>query len=172
MAEIIQKGWLETREGNKFAPATLVENVYTRSGKAYDERVREYVDQIQTNTTEQIEIKFNNVQTQLDDKADSDHTHPNATTSTAGFMTASMVEKLNGIADGATNVIIDTTLSNTSTNPVQNKVIYTAIDDLTSAVSVNTSSIESHTTAIGNLQTTVAEFEEITLAEIQALFSI
>ena len=63
MAETIQKGWLETRDGDKFAPATLVENVYTRSGKAYDERVREYVDQIQTNTTQQIEIKFNSIDT-------------------------------------------------------------------------------------------------------------
>lgn len=43
MSETLQKGWLTTRDGQKYAPATLVENVYTRSGKPYDERVREYI---------------------------------------------------------------------------------------------------------------------------------
>lgn len=37
MAEQIKKGWLYTREDEKFAPNTLVENVYTRSGTPYDE---------------------------------------------------------------------------------------------------------------------------------------
>ena len=43
MSNTLQKGWLTTRDGQNFAPATLVENVYTRSGKPYDERVREYI---------------------------------------------------------------------------------------------------------------------------------
>ncbi len=43
MSSTLQKGWLTTRDGQNFAPATLVENVYTRSGKPYDERVREYI---------------------------------------------------------------------------------------------------------------------------------
>lgn len=45
MAETVKvkKGWLYTRENKQFAPYTLVENVYTRSGKKYDERVREYI---------------------------------------------------------------------------------------------------------------------------------
>lgn len=42
-----------------------------------------------------------NVQTQLNGKAASGHTHGAATTSAAGFMTAAMVTKLNGIATGA-----------------------------------------------------------------------
>lgn len=42
-----------------------------------------------------------NVQTQLDGKAASGHSHGTATTSAAGFMTAAMVTKLNGIATGA-----------------------------------------------------------------------
>ena len=41
-----------------------------------------------------------------------------------------MVTKLNGIAEGATNVTIDTALNSTSTNPVQNKIVYTAINDI------------------------------------------
>jgi hypothetical protein len=43
MSDTLRKGWLTTRDGELYAPATLVENVYTRSGKPYDERVREYI---------------------------------------------------------------------------------------------------------------------------------
>ena len=46
MSEMLQKGWLTTRDGQKYAPATLVENVYTRSGKPYDQRVREYIQNL------------------------------------------------------------------------------------------------------------------------------
>ncbi len=41
----------------------------------------------------------------------------------------------------------------------------------TAAITANTNSITSHTTAISNLQTAVGEFEEITSAEITALFA-
>ena len=44
-----------------------------------------------------------------------------------GLMTPAMLEKLNGIAEDATKVTIDSALSSTSTNPVQNKVINTAL---------------------------------------------
>ena len=66
---------------------------------------------------------------------------------------------------------VDTSLSSTSTNPVQNKVVNSAISTLTSTVSANTSSISTHNTAIANLQTAVSEIQEITSAEIQALFA-
>lgn len=46
MAEQIKKGWLYTREDEKFAPNTLVENVYTRSGTPYDEQVRNYFEAV------------------------------------------------------------------------------------------------------------------------------
>ena len=52
---------------------------------------------------------------------------PNASTSAAGVMTTAMVTKLNGIATGATKNTIDTAMSSTSTNAVQNKVIYAYI---------------------------------------------
>lgn len=42
-----------------------------------------------------------NIQTQLNGKAASSHTHSAATTSASGFMTKDMVTKLNGIATGA-----------------------------------------------------------------------
>lgn len=44
--EKIDQGWLYTRDGKKFAPQTLIENVATRSGKPYDERVREYLNSL------------------------------------------------------------------------------------------------------------------------------
>ena len=52
-----------------------------------------------------------------------------ATTSTNGLMSAGDKTKLGGVADGATRVIVDSAMSDTSTNPVQNKVVKKYIDD-------------------------------------------
>lgn len=112
-----------------------------------------------------------NVQEQLDGKAASGHSHSNASTSAAGFMTAAMVTKLNGIATGANKTTVDSSLSTSSANPVQNKVIATALNSATSTIAANTSSISAHSTAITNLQTAVAEIQDITSEEIQALFA-
>lgn len=59
---------------------------------------------------------------------DNNTTYKEATTSSNGLMTSAMVSKLNGIADGANNTTIDSELSSTSTNPVQNKVVNTALN--------------------------------------------
>lgn len=50
-----------------------------------------------------------------------------ASTSTVGLMSASDKTKLNGIATGANKTIVDSGLSSSSTNPVQNKVINTEL---------------------------------------------
>lgn len=50
-----------------------------------------------------------------------------ATQSASGLMSAADKKKLDGIAKGATKITVDTALSNTSTNPVQNKVIHSAL---------------------------------------------
>ena len=50
-----------------------------------------------------------------------------ASTSTAGLMSASDKTKLDGIAAGANKTIVDSALSSTSTNPVQNKAISSAL---------------------------------------------
>ena len=50
-----------------------------------------------------------------------------ASTSTAGLMSASDKTKLDGIATGANKTIVDSALSSSSTNPVQNKAINTAL---------------------------------------------
>ena len=57
-----------------------------------------------------------------------DTTYGNASASAAGLMTAADKKKLDGIAAGATNVAVDSALSATSTNPVQNKAVKAALD--------------------------------------------
>lgn len=54
-------------------------------------------------------------------------TYSNATNSYAGLMSAADKAKLDGIDSGANYVAVDSALSSTSTNPVQNKVINTAL---------------------------------------------
>ena len=56
---------------------------------------------------------------------DTNTTYGNATTSSSGLMSSSDKSKLNGIASGANKTVVDGSLSATSTNPVQNKVVYT-----------------------------------------------
>lgn len=75
-------------------------------------------------------------------------TYSNATTSAAGLMSGADKAKLDGIADNANNytlptattttlggVIVDASLNSSSTNPVQNKAIKTAIDEINSQLS-------------------------------------
>lgn len=59
---------------------------------------------------------------------DNAYKYNNATTSLDGLMSAEDKSKLNGIATGANKTTVDSALSATSTNPVQNKVIKAAID--------------------------------------------
>lgn len=65
--------------------------------------------------------------TALSGKADTGHTHGAASTTANGFMSKEDKTKLNGIATGANKTTVDTALSASSTNPVQNKVINTAL---------------------------------------------
>lgn len=58
MSEQVKKGWLHTREGNKFVPITLVENVYTRDGTPYDNIVKQYIANYDsTNSTNITDIR-------------------------------------------------------------------------------------------------------------------
>lgn len=57
------------------------------------------------------------------------HSHSNKAVldaTTASFTTA-LLNKLNGVAEGATKTVVDSALSSTSTNPVQNKVVNSAL---------------------------------------------
>ena len=51
-----------------------------------------------------------------------------ATTSANGLMSATDKTKLDGVEDGATKTIVDDAISDTSTNPVQNKAVKAALD--------------------------------------------
>lgn len=58
---------------------------------------------------------------------DNNTTYSVVTTTTAGLMSAAMLTKLNGIAEGANKTTVDSAMSSSSTNPVQNKVINSAL---------------------------------------------
>lgn len=64
-----------------------------------------------------------------------DTTYEDVTTTTHGLMTAADKIKLNGIAEGANKTIVDAELTETGTNPVQGKAIYTKFDALETSVS-------------------------------------
>lgn len=109
------------------------------------------------------------IQSQLDGKA----LASDLTTHTGNadiHFTAAERTKLAGIDTGANKITVDTALSSTSTNPVQNKVVNSAVTTLTSSVTANTNSISAHTTAIATLQEAIDEIQDITSEEIQNLF--
>lgn len=66
------------------------------------------------------------VKTALNNKADKTH----ATTSAAGLMSAADKVKLDGVEVGANKTVVDSALSASSANPVQNKAVKTALDGL------------------------------------------
>ena len=57
----------------------------------------------------------------------SSHAHTAASTSSAGFMSAADKVKLDGIAAGANKITVDSALSASSANPVQNKAVNAAL---------------------------------------------
>ena len=71
-------------------------------------------------------------------KSATSHTHSAASASEAGFMSSTDKSKLDGIASGANKTTVDSAMSTTSTNPVQNKVIAAAIDSAIQSAIQNT----------------------------------
>ena len=79
---------------------------------------------------------FNNLKGEKGEKGDAGTnatTTAVATTSSNGLMSSTDKSKLDGIATGANKTTVDTALSSTSTNPVQNKVVNTALADKANA---------------------------------------
>ncbi len=76
------------------------------------------------------------IQIQLDAKASKSV----ATTTSNGLMSSADKVKLNGIEEGATKTDVDTALSSTSSNPVQNKVVTNALNGKVS----NTTTVNGH----------------------------
>ena len=69
-------------------------------------------------------VQNKTVKTALDGKAST----AEATTGAAGLMSAADKAKLDGVEDGATKTTVDDAMSDTSTNPVQNKAVKAALD--------------------------------------------
>lgn len=90
-------------------------------------------DNINTNTTYNLTKSGSTITLRGSDGStfnvtDSNTVYGNATTSAAGLMSAADKAKLDGVAAGSNYVTVDAELSTTSTNPVQNKVIKSALD--------------------------------------------
>ena len=90
-------------------------------------------DNINTNTTYNLTKSGSTITLRGSDGStfnvtDSNTVYGNATASAAGLMSAADKAKLDGVAAGSNHVIVDAELSTTSTNPVQNKVIKSALD--------------------------------------------
>ncbi len=90
-------------------------------------------DNINTNTTYNLTKSGNTITLRGSDGStfnvtDSNTVYGNATPSAAGLMSAADKAKLDGVAAGSNHVTVDAELSTTSTNPVQNKVIKSALD--------------------------------------------
>ena len=89
-----------------------------------------------------INNDITNLQTQIDGKANSTHTHGLVTKDTAGFMSSDDYGKLSGIQEYATHVVVDGVLSSSSSNAIENMVVTNAL-----AGKANTS----HTHAIADV---------------------
>lgn len=90
-------------------------------------------DNINTNTTYNLNKSGDTITLSGSDGStfnvtDSNTVYGNATASAAGLMSAADKAKLDGVAAGSNHVTVDAELSTTSTNPVQNKVIKSALD--------------------------------------------
>lgn len=90
-------------------------------------------DNINTNTTYNLTKSGNTITLRGSDGStfnvtDSNTVYGNATASAAGLMSAADKAKLDGVVADSNHVIVDAELSTTSTNPVQNKVIKSALD--------------------------------------------
>lgn len=171
--ETIASGKADAEHTHEIADVTGLQGALDGKAASSHEHVVAHITDLTATATELNYVKgvTSGVQAQLDGKAAVGHGHDAATTSADGFMTAAMVTKLEGIAEGATNVVVDSALSASSTNPVQNKIVNGAISDLTSAISSNTGAISDNTTAIGSLRAEVESWVEVTSQEIQALFA-
>lgn len=61
-------------------------------------------------------------------KANVNHSHDSASSSENGFLSKEDKSKLDGIATEANKTVVDSSLSSSSTNPVQNKVVNSALN--------------------------------------------
>jgi hypothetical protein len=74
-------------------------------------------------------LPLNNVTHQdISGKANVNHSHGSASSSANGFLSKEDKSKLDGIATNANKTVVDSSLSSSSTNPVQNKIVTNALN--------------------------------------------
>ena len=111
----------------------------TSSNPVQNKAVKAAIDAINTTSGNQQEA--------IEALQQDTHTHTNKTVldgTTASYTTEEKT-KLSGIEDGANKTVVDTALSATSTNPVENKAVKAAIDGINEAI--ETLDGDSHTHA-------------------------
>lgn len=89
------------------------------------------VASFKTNLLDWLKTKVyvkNEIDTKLQNKSNSNHTHTTATVSVNGFLSKEDKSKLDGIATEANKTVVDSSLSSSSTNPVQNKIVNSALN--------------------------------------------
>lgn len=88
-------------------------------------------------------------------KANVNHSHDSASSSANGFLSKEDKVKLDGIAIEANKTVVDSSLSSSSTNPVQNKVVNSALNGKANSSHTHTASqisdltVSTHTLANG-----------------------
>lgn len=91
-----------------------------------DQKTRDLIPSVDSSlsstSTNPVQNKI--IKSELDKKAERDVVN----TTTNGLMSVADKKKLDGIAAGANKITVDTSLSSTSTNPVQNKIIKSELD--------------------------------------------
>ena len=105
--------------------------------------------------------------------AATDTTYSDATTSTHGLMSTADKTKLDGIQAGATAITVDSALSSTSTNPLQNKAINTALGNKANLASPTfTGTPKAPTPAASTNNTQIATTAYVTSAIATAISGI
>ena len=92
--------------------------------------------------------------TEVDDKLSTKANNSLVSQSSNGLMSSADKTKLDGIATGANKTIVDSALSTTSTNPVQNKVINSEITSLNNSIANHTHELGGNNLLVGTKDAT------------------
>lgn len=114
-----------------------------------DQKTRDLIPSVDSSlsstSTNPVQNKI--IKSELDKKAERDVVN----TTTNGLMSVADKKKLDGIATGATKITVDTALSSTSTNPVQNKAVKTELDKKADKTALDNKFDKAGGTLTGNL---------------------
>lgn len=88
-------------------------------------------------------------------EGDNEITITEATETESGLMSASDKVKLNGIEDGANKTIVDSALSSTSTNPVQNSIINAKFNEIEDSIAGKVDKVDGKELSTNDLTATL-----------------